>query len=349
MSSLQKQAKASLNVVRTVLARVPFFEGVKLQDVGIERLGGALTNTSYKVTSKAGAYVLRIAGEGTSSYVDREAEEHNARLATAVGVNAEVIHFDVRDGTMLTRFVDGAIMDGKSFGLESGAPVRAALALRRVHGMGRVFRTHFDVFSAIRGYLDLLGELGTPLLEDYRAAVREAEAVRQALESSPAPLAPCHNDPWPGNFLLESCGRIHIIDWEYSGMNDPMWDLGDLSVEAGLGPLEDRMMMEAYHDGASPALYSRLELYKVMSDLHWSVWGVVQHARGNPAEDFQTYALGRLASCKARLGSADFGRHLGVVRAGYPTRSPKRAYRVQLRAENSDPQDPGGRVASRAS
>ncbi|MBA4115331.1 MAG: phosphotransferase, partial [Rubrobacter sp.] len=202
---------------------------------------------------------------------------------------------------------------------------------------------------AVQGYFELLGELGTPLLEDYRAAAWEAEAVRRALESSPAPLAPCHNDPWPGNFL-EADGRIRIIDWEYSGMNDPMWDLGDLSVEAGLGPAQDRMMMEAYHGGAAPpAIYSRLELYKVMSDLHWSLWGLVQHAHGNPAEDFQTYALGRLANCTARLGSADFGRHLSVVRAGYLARAPKRAYRVQLRAESPDPRDSGERVASRAS
>jgi len=349
MLSPQRQTEASLDVVRAMLASVPFFEGVRLEDIGIERLGGALTNTSYKVTGEAGAYVLRIAGEGTSSYVDRSAEEHNARVAAAVGVNAEVIHFDVGDGTMLTRFIDGTTMDGESFGLESGAPVRAALALRRVHGMGRAFSTRFDVFSAAQGYLDLLDELGTPLLEDYRAAAREVEVVRRALESSPAPLVPCHNDPWPGNFL-EADGRIHLIDWEYSGMNDPMWDLGDLSVEAGLGPAQDRMMMEAYHGGAAPpALYSRLELYKVMSDLHWSLWGLVQHAHGNPAEDFQTYALGRLASCTARLGSAGFGRHLGVVGAGYLARAPKRAYRVQLRAESPEPRDTGGRVASRAS
>lgn len=349
MLSSHRQTEAGLDVVRAVLAGVPYFRGVRLEDVELERLGGALTNTSYKVTVEAGAYVLRIAGEGTSSYVDRAAEEHNARVAATVGVNAEVIHFDVRDGTMLTRFVEGATMDGKSFGLETGAPVRAALALRRVHGMGRVFRTRFDVFSAVQGYLDLLGELGTPLLEDYRAAAREAEAVRRALESSPAPLAPCHNDPWPGNFL-EGDGCIHLIDWEYSGMNDPMWDLGDLSVEAGLGPAEDRMMMEAYHGGAaSPALYSRLELYKAMSDLHWSLWGLVQHAHGNMAEDFQKYALGRLASCTARLDSADFGRHLGIVRAGYLARAPKRAYRVQLRTESPGPRDPGGRVASGAS
>jgi len=100
-------------------------------------------------------------------------------------------------------------------------------------------------------------------------------------------------------------------------MNDPMWDLADLSVEAGFGPEQDRAMMEVYYGtGLSSALYSRLEVYKAMSDLHWSVWGIVQHAKGNPAENFRSYGLERLGRSKARMSDADFGRHLGVVRTG---------------------------------
>ena len=140
--------------------------------------------------------------------------------------------------------------------------------------------------------------------------------MRLALEASPAALVPCHNDPWPGN-LLDADGRIYLIDWEYSGMNDPMWDLAGLSVEAWFGPEQDRAMMEAYYGtGLSQALYSRLEVYKAMSDLHWSVWGFVQRAKGNPAENFWSYGLERLGRSKTRMSGADFGRHLSVVRTG---------------------------------
>jgi thiamine kinase-like enzyme len=306
-----------LGGVFAALARVPFFGNARQAGIEIKRLGGGLTNVSYKVTVGGAAYVLRLAGDGTSEYIDRIAEEHNARVAAEAGVNAEVIYFDATDGTMVTRFVDGVSMyAGDGFGRDSGMPVRAARALKRVHSLGRDFRSRFDVFAAIDGYLDLLRGWRTSLPEDYYEVGQRARAVRLALEASPAALVPCHNDPWPGN-LLDADGRIYLIDWEYSGMNDPMCDLADLSVEAGFGPEQDRAMMEAYHGtGLSQALYSRLEVYKAMSDLHWSVWGVVQHANGNLAEDFRSYGLERLARSKARMGGTDFGRHLSVVRTG---------------------------------
>jgi thiamine kinase-like enzyme len=272
------------------------------------------------VTTGGAAYVLRLAGEGTSDYIDRAAEKHNAQVAAEAGVNADVVYFDAREGTMVTRFVEGVSMNaGDGFGRDSGALVRAARALKQVHSLGRVFRSRFDVFAAIDGYLDLLRGWRTLLPEDYYEVWRKTRAVHLALEAFPAALVPCHNDPWPGNLLDADGpdGRIYLIDWEYSGMNDPMWDLADLSVEAGFGPEQDRTMMEVYYGARlSPVLYSRLEVYKAMSDLHWSVWGFVQHAKGNPAEDFWSYGLERLGRSKTRMSGADFGRHLSVVRTG---------------------------------
>lgn len=311
------------------LARVPFFGDFGQEVVRLERLSDALTNVCYKVTIGSKAYVLRLAGEGTSEYIDRTAEEHNARAAAAAGVNAEVVYFDPRDGTMVTRFVDGVSMNvGEGFGGKPGAPARAARALGRVHRLERGFKSRFSVFAEIEEYLGLLREWRTPPPEDFYEAWRDARAVRLALESSPAPLVPCHNDPWPGNFL-DADGRIYLIDWEYSGMNDPVWDLADLSVEAGFGPDQDHAMIEAYRSGAvPPALPSRMEVYKAMSDLHWSVWGFVQHAKGNPAEDFLAYGIERLHRSRARMRSADFNRHVGVVRNSGRPRNPKRARRT---------------------
>jgi thiamine kinase-like enzyme len=225
-----------------------------------------------------------------------------------------VLHVNAKDGTMLSRFIDGVPMDGESFERDPMAPAPAALVLRRVHRLGPVFKSRFDVFSMIRGYLEILYKLQMPPPEDYYEVEREAQAVRRVLQASPIGLTPCHNDPWPGNFVMNSGGHLHLIDWEFSGMNDPLWDLGDLSMEAGFGSEQDRTMMEAYCGGcAPPVLYARLELYKAMSDLLWSLWGLVQYANDNPSDDFFPYAQGRLERCKVRIGSEFFGRHLMIV------------------------------------
>lgn len=302
-----------MNDAYAVLARIPLFKGVRLENVKLKLLG-SLTNATYKVDTEDGAYVLRLPGKDTFEYIDRTVEEQNAQFAAAAGINAEILYSDAKEGIMLSRFVDGAAMDEKVFERDPEAPARAALTLRRVHRLGPVFRSRFDVFDMIDNYLDILSKLETPLPADYYGLQREAEAVRQTIGASPVLLVPCHNDPWPRNFV-DTGEHLYIVDWEFSGMNDPMWDLGDLSAEAGFGPEQDRVMMEAYYgDTASPALYSRLELYKAMSDLLWALWGFIQHANENPRDDFWTYALDRLEQCKTRLGSTDFGKHLDTAR-----------------------------------
>lgn len=281
--------------------------------VGIERLSGSFTNLTYKVTVESGVYVLRLAGEGTAEYVDRASEEYNVRVAAAVGVGAEVLYFDPGGGTMLSRFIEGVTMDGERFRRDSEAIAHAARTLARIHRSGWTFRRRFDVFQEISRYMDLLYKLGAPLPEDYEEVEQDAEAVRKVLEATPVPLVPCHNDPWPGNYVY-AVGRMYLVDWEFSGMNDPSWDLADLSVEAGFTPEQDLAMLETYRGGpVPPALYSRLELYKPLSDLLWTLWALVRHAGGRPADDdFLDYARVRFERCKRGMDGS-LGRHLAVV------------------------------------
>jgi thiamine kinase-like enzyme len=301
-----------LDGVYSALARIPTFRDVRPEAVELEPLA-SLTNSTYKVIANGLAYTLRLPGKDTYEYVDRAAEEHNARIMAAAGVNAQVLYFDTTDGTMLSEFVAGVNMTETRFRDELEAPARVALALKRVHRLGPVFKSRFHVFAMIDIYLGILRKLGASLPEDYHDVEQGARAVRRALDASPVPLSPCHNDPWPGN-LLDAGGRLYIIDWEFSGMNDPMWDLGDLSVEAGFEPEQDRVMMEAYYGAdAPPALYSRLALYKALSDFLWALWGLIQHANDNPRNDFLTYALGRFGRCKALMSSTEFSRHVNTV------------------------------------
>ncbi len=301
--------------IRETLTRIPLFAGKSLENARVERLGG-LTNRNYKVTVGDDSFVLRIPGEGTCEYINRVDEEHNARIAAAAGVNPEVLFFDAADGVQLTRFIKrGVTMDSERF-RDLEAVARAARSFKRIHTCGKSFASRFDLFKMMDEYLDYLNNKNARIPSGYTEIQKEAETVREALGANPVPLVPSHCDPLAENFL-DTGERMFIVDWEYAGNNDPMWDLGDLSVEAGFGPDQDTAIIEAYFNGKPPPhQVGRMVMYKAMCDLLWTLWGVIQEVNENPAEDFRAYAVGRCERCKTLMGSADFARHLEAVKHG---------------------------------
>ena len=294
---------------REALAGIPALSGY---GGPIVRLGG-LTNLVFQV----GEFCLRIPGKGTEEYINRANEGVAAREAAKAGVSPEVIHFDDRTGVMVTRFVDRAqTMSPAAFKLNAGAPARAGEAFRRLHRSGAKFPFRFELFSMIDDYLKILSTKDVALPAGYHDVVREAETVRAALAAHDLPLAGCHCDPLCENFL-DTGTRMWIVDWEYSGMNDPMWDLGDLSVEGKFDADQEEEMIRAYFGGAPrPAERGRIVIYKAMCDLLWTLWGLIQLANGNPADDFRVYADARFARCRALMETHAFSGHVAAVAKG---------------------------------
>lgn len=295
--------------------------GLLPPDTQIERLGG-LTNRVYRVGEGAEALCLRLPGKGTEEYIDRIVEAGAARAAAAAGVSPEVVHVDPAAGVLITRCIGDAVtMTPDLFKSRDGAPGRAGEAFRRLHSSDAVFDFRFELFSMIDSYLAILEIRDVPFPEGYDDGLKSAEIVRSALAAHPVPLAPCHCDPLSENFL-DTGERMWIVDWEYSGMNDPMWDLGDLSVEAAFGPAEDEEMLAAYFGGRPSAFdRGRMVIYKAMCDLLWTLWGLIQLANGNPADDFLAYADNRFSRCRALMESAEFARSIEAARRGRPTDS----------------------------
>jgi len=278
-------------------------------DTPTTRLAG-LTNVNHLVERDGEQFVLRIPGAGTSEYINRTTEEVAARSAADAGVNAEVMFFDATDGLMVTRFVAGAATMSAERFRDLDAVARAGRAFRELHTTAAPFATDFDLFGMIDEYKQLLADKGATLPDGYEALQATAEATRTALESNPSPMVPSHCDPLCENFL-DTGERMYVIDYEYAGNNDPMWDLGDLSVEGEFGPEQDAVLLRAYFDGEPPAAaVGRMVAYKAMCDLLWTLWGVIQHANGNPVDDFWAYAVGRFERCARLMTSPEYSVHL---------------------------------------
>ena len=294
--------------IAAIAASIPVLQGF----TGTPRRLGGLTNRVWHL----GDHILRIPGEGTAEYIDRANEAVAARAAAMADVSPEVLHADPGTGLMVTRFIPNTVtMSSDLFRTRSGSPARAALALRRLHGSGQTFPARFDLFQMIDDYRSLLATKSVSLPEGYMDALHDAQTVRAALDAHPRPLVPCHCDPLCENFL-DTGSRMWIVDWEYSGMNDPMWDLGDLSVEAGFDAVQDRELLEAYFNGQpSPANHGRMVIYKAMCDLLWTLWGLIQHANGNPADDFLAYATTRFNRFRSLMRDPAIPAHLTAIRA----------------------------------
>jgi thiamine kinase-like enzyme len=299
---------------RRILAGLGPFAGADERALTVTRLGG-LTNLVFRIDKGAEHYVLRVPGKGTEEYINRRHEAHAAREAARVAVSPEVLQFDGSTGVMVSRLVEGAVtMTPANFRSRPGAPGRAGAVLRQLHRSDARFNFRFELFAMIDEYLRVLQGKDTRLPDGYHAVVTEAGAVRTALQAQPLPSAACHCDPLCENFL-DVGPRMWLVDWEYSGMNDPLWDLGDLSVEGGFSPAQDEEMIQAYFGGEPrPAERGRIVIYKAMCDLLWTLWGLIQYANQNPVDDFWAYSLQRFERCKNLMATSEFARHLASVR-----------------------------------
>lgn len=300
---------------REALGRLDFYGPDQIASVSLERLGG-LTNRVFLVDGPKGRHVLRIPGAGTEEYIDRGVEAVAARAAARAGVSPEVVAIG-DDGLMLAAAIDDCVtMSAENFETIDGAVERAARALRQLHDSGETFDFTFDLFLMIDQYLGILKSKNATVPDGYYDVLAQAESVRSALAAHPLPSCPCHCDPLAENFL-DANGRMWIVDWEYSGMNDPTWDLGDLAVEAELSVDKERALVVTYFDG-EPSAYEggRVVIYKAMCDLLWTLWGLIQHVNKNPVDDFWAYANKRYSRCRALMETPEFAKCVADVAAG---------------------------------
>lgn len=308
--------------LEAALSRVPRTMGVPIGDIDIVKVGG-LTNRNYRITVGPDSYVLRVPGEGTEHYVDRSADEQGSRLTSELGINAKLEFYESGSGVQLTRYVDGAQMMTPELFKDLEACARAGKIFSTLHRCGRKFDNEFNDLQKAQEYLDVLNKIGGKFPDGYDELQKEALVARRALQEGGLGLVPSHNDPVPENFI-NTAEKMYLLDWEFAGNNDPMWDLGDLSVEAYFNEDQDRAMLTAYNGGQfSEQLYSRMIVQKAMVFLLWTLWGALQVANKNPLkpsdihypfDDFWQYTLDRFTRCKEIMQSPDFGSHIDRVR-----------------------------------
>jgi thiamine kinase-like enzyme len=270
------------------LQRVPELAGL---DLTLRPLSGGITNRNFVVSARRRdeRWVLRLAGNDTHLLgISREVEYAATVAAAGVGVGPEVTAFIRPEGYLITRFIEGGPI-GVDAVHRADTLARVADSLRRFHD-GPPIPGLFVPFRIVEAYRALAEARGVSIPPEYELAQAVSRRIELALLANPVELRPCHNDLLNANFI-DDLVRIRIVDWEYAGMGDPFFDLGNFAVNHELAPEEDEELLADYDAGPiRPDRLARLTLMRTVSDFREAMWGVLQQGISTLDVDFVAYA-----------------------------------------------------------
>ena len=289
------------------MQKVPELAGRALT---LTALSGGITNRNFRVDAAGadGAWVIRLAGNDTHLLgISREVEHAATVAAAGVGVGPEVTAFIRPEGYLVTRFIVGSPVTDEAVHRPETLR-RVADSLRRIHD-GPAIPGLFVPLRIADAYRALAIERGVPIPPEYELAAAIGRRIELAFLSNPLELRPCHNDLLNANFIDDGA-RIRIIDWEYAGMGDPFFDLGNFSINHELTPDEDELLLAAYDGEVRPARLARLTLMRVVSDFREAMWGVLQQGISSLDVDFVAYAASSFDRLLANAATGRFERAL---------------------------------------
>ncbi len=281
----------------------------------VDVMGGGLTNRNFKVTLSNGQKVaVRLAGKGTSEYMNRPAEKRNATLMASLGINAEIYFFDLKTGSQLSQFIEGDTMHPEDFQTNTKILKDAADIMRKYHQSGFDFADVFSPMREIQGYARILRDNNFDEVYEEMPEIRDRLLdVMEAYAENPQKLVPCHNDPLSENFMFDG-EKLYLIDWEYAGMNDPTFDLAAIINENNLNEEAQTVFLEHYYGGSvSEEQQARVHISRLVADAMWCVWSLVQICNGKEHDFYWNYGKDRAEQCVKFIHHPQFDAYLSLI------------------------------------
>ena len=253
--------------------------------LSVEQLGG-MTNQNYLVKTTSKPYIVKFFGKGTEKLINRQDEKYNLELLKDLNLDVKNYLFDIESGIKVNEYIDSATtLDSTSIKtkFEKIAPI-----LQTIHGSGKEIRGEFAPFEEIKKYESLIE--GDIPYNNYEAVRKEVFSLEKRLADLGIDKKSCHIDLVPENFIESPQGRMYLIDWEYSSMNDPMWDLAALFLESEFTNQEEEDFLTYYESDKTPVSREKVRIYKILQDTIWSLWTVYKENQG---ADFGDYGVSR--------------------------------------------------------
>ena len=253
--------------------------------LSVEQLGG-MTNQNYLAKTTNKQYIVKFFGKGTEKLINRQDENYNLELLKDLDLDVKNYLFDIEAGIKVNEYIESAItLDSTSIKTKFD---KIAPILQTIHASGKELRGEFAPFEEIKKYESLIEEK-IPYA-NYEAVREEVFSLEKRLADLGVDRKSCHIDLVPENFIESPQGRLYLIDWEYSSMNDPMWDLAALFLESEFTRQEEEAFLSHYESEQTPVSREKIAIYKILQDAIWSLWTVYKEEQG---ADFGDYGVSR--------------------------------------------------------
>ena len=251
----------------------------------VEQLGG-MTNQNYLVKTTSNQYIVKFFGKGTDKLIDRQNEKYNLELLKDLKLDVENYLFDIEAGIKVNQYIENA--ETLNFNTIKTKFEKIAPILQTIHASGKELKGEFAPFEEIKKYESLIqGEISYP---NYEVVRKSVFSLKDQLEEIGMDKKSCHIDLVPENFIEGSDGHLYLIDWEYSSMNDPMWDLAALFLESEFTSAEEEDFLSHYESDKTPVSREKIRIYKILQDIIWSLWTIYKEENG---ADFGDYGISR--------------------------------------------------------
>lgn len=280
-------------------------EDWKGRDVSVQPLSGGLTNTNFKVEVDGIPYFVRVPGGSTELLaIDRNNEYHNTKAAAAAGVAPKVLYHLPEYNVMVIEFLNGNTMSKDSLN-GKGMPTRMAQAIKKLN-QGPRFLMDFNMFRLTEYYLGLCRERDIRIPDGYLDRMPTVAQIEKAMNINPLSTVPCNNDLLAENYIDDG-KQLWLIDYEYSGNNDPTFELGNTCQEMQFNDEQISEVCAAYFQKATPDMIARMKLNMIMSDVGWGLWAAIQAKISTIEFDFWGWAIERWSRAVEKMDSAEFG------------------------------------------
>jgi thiamine kinase-like enzyme len=296
-------------LIEEVVEKIEVWQG---RDVSIRPLSGGLTNTNFRVDVDGTPHFVRVPGESTELLaIDRRNEYHNTKAASDAGVAPKILHHLPEHSVMVIEFLDGTTMSKDSLN-KKGMPTRMAQAIKQLHA-GPRFYSDFNMFRLTEYYLHLCHEREIKVPDGYTERMETVSGIEAAISAKPLKTVPCNNDLLAENYIDDG-KQLWLIDYEYSGNNDPTFELGNTCQEMQFNDEQIAEICTAYFGETKKDMIARMKLNMIMSDVGWGLWAAIQANISTIDFDFWGWAIERWGRAEEKMDSNDFGKWLDQVK-----------------------------------